>query len=301
MEFELNWATKDGEAYFPSKVTTSLTLSTGSYGIEYDSMEGVFFVKKQEKTDHLMFLSDSISSILLREMDKFWASKKRFESVGFIWKQGFLLYGGPGSGKSSSINLIKGEVAKRNGIIFYGHYDVDYTIEALQAFRKREVDRPILLIQEDLETILNSSEYNKSKMLGLLDGENQIENIIVIATTNYIDKIPDTVKKRPGRFGVVQYVGPPSAAARREYLLAKFAKVANDMDIERIVTDSEGFYFSHLRELVAGLICYRNEYNVVLEKVRELLTTHEEEYKQHNDAPCKVPQLATIAGSASSR
>lgn len=276
MEYQLNWLTKDNENFFASNATTLHVLASGCYKIQYDSMQGAYFAKAAEKTDELFFMTDSISIDLLNEIKKFWASQKLFQDFGFLWKQGILLYGPPGSGKTSSIELIKQDIRQHNGVIFYANYDADYTIEALESFRKRELHRPILLIQEDLDGAIES-DYNKSKLLGLLDGEHQIENIVVIATTNDINRIPDTIKKRPGRFNIVKYVGAPSIVARKEYITRKYPHFDG---VDKIVEDTEGFYFSHLRELMVCLLCYKNDYDETMAKLRDLITANEEEYKQ---------------------
>jgi len=108
----------------------------------------------------------------------------------------------------------------------------------MNMIRRIEPTRQILAIMEDLDSLVH--EYGESAFLSLLDGENQINNIVFVATTNYPQKLDKRFKNRPSRFDTVKYIGMPSAQARDTYIRAKIKDVS-EKDIKQYVSKSEGY------------------------------------------------------------
>src|ERR1700752_998077 len=109
---KLNWVTENNIDFFPENVVTFSELVPDSYTIEHHKLKGIYFHKLVDNTDELLFLNDSISTEILNLIKDFWNNKSKYLEFNYLWKRGFLLYGPPGSGKSSTIALIKREFIK---------------------------------------------------------------------------------------------------------------------------------------------------------------------------------------------
>ena len=57
--------------------------------------------------------------------------------------------------------------------------------------------------------------YAESEYLSLLDGENQIGNVVYVATTNYPEKLDKRFTDRPSRFDVVQKISMPNEDGKK--------------------------------------------------------------------------------------
>jgi ATP-dependent 26S proteasome regulatory subunit len=53
--------------------------------------------------------------------------------------------------------------------------------------------------------------------LSVLDGENQVDKVLNIATTNYPEKLDRRLVGRPRRFDRLIYIDMPNHVVRREY------------------------------------------------------------------------------------
>jgi len=281
-----NWTTSDSNSF---RITNKIAeeLPNAVFTIKED-MSGLSLVAHQNRNDDLFILNDSVSHEIINAIRLFWDRRVQFTSLNFLWKRGILLYGPPGSGKSSTIELLKKEFLENNGIAIYADYDMDLNVQALQDVRKVEPTRPILFIIEDIDRF---TSYNNSKLLGLLDGEFQVSNIVIIATTNAIGSIPESIKYRPGRFDMVRYVGVPSREARELYLKNKVPNITKT-NLAKFVKDSEGFYFSHLKELIVGVFALNIEYDQVISQLRSLIIHNENLYMENSGTDEDTPPIS---------
>jgi len=123
------------------------------------------------------------------------------ESKGFAHKLGIMLYGVHGTGKSTIIrNYCKKAVEDANALTFYMDNKHEWEVKMLwrlvENIRKTQ-DNPIIIVIEEFDSKISETE-NAWKQI--LDGHMSIGNCLMIATTNYINLIPDTIKNRPSRF-----------------------------------------------------------------------------------------------------
>ena len=133
------------------------------------------------------------------------------------------MYGKPGNGKSGIIQLIsKYLIEEQNGIIInitnaekLSDYD-----KIVGQLREIEPDRPLIVILEDLDAMIDEDSWIISTALNLLDGVKQISNVVYIATTNYPEKLEDRITNRPSRFDRKYEIPLPNAAIRKEYMPA---------------------------------------------------------------------------------
>ena len=189
----------------------------------------------------------------------------KFKQFGFSHKRGFLLYGPPGSGKTSCTAMIISKMIEKKGTVFISH-DPYILQKALSSFRQVEPDRPLVVVMEDIDSIID--QYGESCVLSILDGENQVENVVYIATTNYPEKLDGRIANRPSRFDKVVKIGMPNADARRMYLLSKLESVVNNgIDL---VKETEGMSIAHIKELIIAIYCQESDVAETLDRLKKM-------------------------------
>ena len=159
----------------------------------------------------------NLSTIYLENKNKIfesinvWKNSEEFyRERGIPYKLGILLYGEPGTGKSSLVHAIASELNKdvivlTAGAILNGK---------LSRYNTACCDTPPIIVIEEIDTIVNSrqnelGEKEKvilSELLNFLDGHSSPDSCVVIATTNHIDKL-DPAIIRSGRFDIKIHMG----------------------------------------------------------------------------------------------
>lgn len=242
-------------------------LPAGVYRCEMREMMGPVLVKQTIETDKLMELPDDAGKSILAEFKAFWEIEEKFRERGFLHKRGFMLWGPPGSGKTSTLQLMmKRMVDEQKGVVlFIDHPGAASSCLALA--RGIEPRRPVVAVLEDLDALVY--RYGENEFLALLDGEAQVDSIIFVATTNYPERLDRRFVDRPSRFDTIREIGMPSAAARRVYLQTKEPSLGGD-ELETWVLASEGFSIAHLKEMIIAVRCFGQPLEAVVERLEEM-------------------------------
>jgi SpoVK/Ycf46/Vps4 family AAA+-type ATPase len=263
------WSVDENKYY--ACADTTKRMPSGCYGIESNDKYGYYFSSIDKKTDELIMLPDTVTEDIINNINEFWDNEQKFKDNGFLWKRGVLLYGPPGGGKSVTVNLIVADVIKNGGLALY-ITDTYSFIGALKLLRKIEPNRRIVIVFEDIEALFES-EYKESKILSLLDGEAQVENVVFVATTNYPEKLQDRVKNRPSRFDLVKFVGYPNEKARRIFITHKNKRLSleeNKIELDLWVEKTVGMSVAHIKEMIISVECFGNTIYDVLENFKEM-------------------------------
>lgn len=263
---------------------TRKLLPPGVYRL-YNTNAGIVFSLVRVMTDKLIDLKDSASSEIIAGIKTFWAAEKRFRERGILYKRGVLLWGPPGSGKTVTVSLLMNELIAAGGMVILCDHP-SLCVAALAQVRRIEPDRRLIVVEEDIEEMMR--HHGEHELLALLDGENQIANVVHIATTNYPDMLGARIVNRPSRFDEVRKIGMPNEKAREAYLVATVPEFMNHPDwpysrLEQWVKDTEGMSIAHLRELVVAVFCLDRNYEDTMERLRKMQIKpkgHEEGFKQ---------------------
>jgi len=244
------WAQRDNAFYGVGKAHE--TLPPGIYRCEYIDGIGPVLTAQIVRTDDLLRLPGSPSDEIVDEIYRFWQRRDLYRNLGYLHKRGVLLWGEAGSGKTSTVMQICQLVTEgERGIAVYATHP-ELTARCLQLVRRVEPTRPLVVIFEDLDALVE--QHGEHEYLALLDGEAQIDNIVSIATTNYPERLDRRFVDRPGRFASIRYIGMPSAEARETYLRSKLPDLDEGV-LAEYVTESEGLSIDHLREIVVLTQC----------------------------------------------
>lgn len=238
------------------------TIPSGLYSITYTQDNGFGVSKMDYKSDEYFALPSFPHKTIISDMEKFWGSKETYNKYNITHKRGVILHGTPGGGKTSLLYLLIEEMKKHNGICIY--FDDPKTwVEVGKLIRKLEPNRPILCIIEDIDGII--IKFGEEIFLNFLDGLNQINNIIYVATTNNLKDIPDRIKNRPSRFDKKYEIKRPTADDRLAYFTHMILEEdLSKYDLKVLVKDTNGFSMAHLKEVFISLYILGSEYDKTL-------------------------------------
>jgi len=228
---------------------TRKVIIPGAYRPSYNDRYGVVLEYRNLITDDIVMFPDSTSDYVLASIQKFWNQREKFLTMGQLFKRGILLWGPPGGGKTVTITLLTRDLIARGGVVLYVT-NPKLAIDALELIRKIQPKTPIICILEDVDEII--TEYSEHIILSLLDGENQIGDVVHIATTNYPQFLPSRLVNRPSRFDEIIKIGLPDRATREIYLKSKGVE---GQKLNVWVEETKGLSIAHLRELIIAVFC----------------------------------------------
>lgn len=175
-----------------------------------------------------VFISDADERLLKESLDAFVSKRNWYIEHNIGYHFGILLYGVPGSGKSSLAQAIS-EYINAKTMIISGDNLMDIPDQVFRGFIQSNtdgVDQFQTLIVEDVDcgltvdasmrrmigaAIKGNKDADKrtsglATVLNQLDGINSLSNTVYVFTTNYIDKL-DPALIRPGRIDLKIDIG----------------------------------------------------------------------------------------------
>lgn len=155
--------------------------------------------------------------LILKDLENFVKNENWYMERGIPYKRGILLYGSPGNGKTSLAMSLAKEL--RRSIQVLNLNDIEKDSSLFNAFKNLR-NNSILLV-EDIDAIMGNrkadSKTSFSALLNCLDGAFSKHGIILIMTTNHIDKI-DEALIRDGRVDLKLEIPSPDKRLVEEYL-----------------------------------------------------------------------------------
>lgn len=201
------------------------------------------------------------------DIDEFLKSdtKARYDKLGLIYKLNMCLHGIPGTGKTVLVSRIAQEVVKKGGIVIFDPDPADLR-SLFEALDTMQPETLCMVVFEEFDAII---ERNEKTLLTLLDGEVQKSNMIYVATTNNLEKIPPRVL-RPGRFPIVMEILAPNEEERLFFLNTK---LDNSQEAALWAENTDGFTIDDLKVLVSSVKLLGNSYLEVIKNVRDFKKT----------------------------
>lgn len=206
-------------------------------------------------------LEDGIKEAIENNVLNFFTKRKLYEKNGIPFKRGVILEGPPGTGKTLISKIIANKV---NGYTFIlaTAKDMAGSESVSNLFRLARRLAPTVIFMEDIDFFGPSRNGNgrimrvTGELLNQMDGIEDNNGILVVATTNHPELIDDAIVRRPGRFDVILHIGELSLK-NREILLTRFLsgrQKAEDVNLLDIALMCEGFSGSHIKDL-ANDVC----------------------------------------------
>lgn len=249
-DLELYWE----EQFFKQESRTHTTIYQWSNGDYWDSI--LSYPKRDFST---IFIKEENKNQLTTSLDNFIKSENWYIKRGVPYQYGLLLYGEPGSGKTSLIKAIASYTNKNIATL-----SADSLYSLPKAIAKLP-DHTILVIEDidsssrvksrsKLTDQYNSVEDNGgdsnispprdslaesmigmglSEVLNALDGLIYKHGRMIIMTTNYIDKL-DSALIRPGRIDLKMYLGYIDIEVFQKFLSIFFPEESSIYDFSKI-------------------------------------------------------------------
>lgn len=179
------------------------------YNNDGSSRESLYITYAQMSPRNLdtLYFSNDEKEMVVEHINRFNNHKAFYESRQILYKTGILLYGDPGTGKSSFVKALATK---------YERSIINIDIANLQAIDLTSLAQSIMVddkknyivLFEDIDTLfLNRTDSDIqaseraviNKLLQFLDSNSSPTNVIFIATTNHIERL-DAALLREGRF-----------------------------------------------------------------------------------------------------
>lgn len=165
-----------------------------------------------------VFLPKGQKEILLQDIEDFSKAEEWYSKVGIPYKRGYCFHGVPGNGKTTLSLSLASKFRKDIHILNIGALDDDDALQRAFSSLKRN---SILLI-EDIDRSFVQREGKDVKvsfscLLNALDGALSKHGLIVIITTNHIDRL-DPALLRDGRIDTKIEIKNPDNEMISDYL-----------------------------------------------------------------------------------
>ena len=179
-----------------------------------------------------------------------------FESMDLEAAKGVLMYGPPGTGKTLLAKAVANE-AQSNFISVKGPELLNKFVGesekgVREVFSKARENAPTVVFFDEIDSIAGErgggttdsgvGERVVSQLLTELDGIEDMENVVVVATTNRPDLIDDALL-RPGRLDRHVHVPVPDEEARRAIFQVhtRDKPLADGVDIDELARRTDGY------------------------------------------------------------
>ena len=224
----------------------------------WDKNKTLFKAVSKSSWDDVI-IDPAVKSDIIRDVESFFSSRSTYSQYNIPWKRGIILHGPPGCGKTISIKALMNSVRQRKIANLYvksfkasGCQTDQASIR--QIFIKARAVAPALLIFEDLDSLV--TDELRSFFLNEVDGVEDNSGILIIGSTNHLDRLDTSITRRPSRFDRKFHFKAPGNRERLLYSHYWQQKLQFNADIEfsdrvcqAVAESTNGFTFAYLKEL----------------------------------------------------
>jgi SpoVK/Ycf46/Vps4 family AAA+-type ATPase len=208
---------------------------------------GIAFKPASLRNETYVPIDSREARMVRREVAAFFdpAIGTRLQAAGVARRRGIILHGAPGTGKTSLVNSLIPSFLDAGAIVL-----VDCNADMLEhviipGIRRHDPDRPIVCIWDEFD---RNANYSHAELLRLLDGTGACDLLLCIGCTNNLHAIPENLRARPSRFGLVLEMPAPTPELRRAFLMGKFGAFLSADEIANVISLTEGMSIDHVKE-----------------------------------------------------
>ncbi len=187
-------------------------------------------------TTSLLALSPDLERLV--EEIRYWhGSAAWYHEHNVTWRRGYLFHGVPGTGKTSMARGLAKELDLPVHVFDLASLSNEDLREAWSGMKM-----PCLALFEDIDAIFEgrknvsaSGELTYDALLNCIDGIERMDGILVVITTNHLEKVDSALVHRPGRIDRVVEFLPLDYQGRlkiaKQILGSDYAEVMTDKDM----------------------------------------------------------------------
>lgn len=246
---------------FIDGVTTIVKEENFYRGKKLEFAGRIRFLKVKDKSWDSIILDPAMKKEIRANTIDFLMKEKLWAEYGIPQKRGVMLAGEPGTGKTL---ICKALMAEADGITCittngYALTDDDYITDLYELAQDLS---PSIVFIEDIDLIgLNREEYHYQQgpallaLLAVLDGVEEEQEIVTVATTNNLETLDKALSQRPSRFDRVIKLSLPSREERSKLVKLLCKEIPMDELIQDYVAcKTEHCTPAQLQEIVYSLV-----------------------------------------------
>ncbi len=182
----------------------------------------------------------------------FFQSQERYQRLRLPFRRGFLFSGPPGCGKTLTLKALL-NTTDATFIAVHMRADLDESCID-RAFAMARKYAPAVVILEDLDRLVKSTELSMAYLLNALDGLRSLDGILVIATSNHPEDLDPALLHRPSRFDRVWKFSLPDEKLRYSLLSQKGHLCFSQEALTRAAEACGGFSMAYVQEIVVNAL-----------------------------------------------
>lgn len=186
---------------------------------------------------------------ILADVTRWFKSREWYQDKGLLWRRGSLLFGPPGSGKSSLIRKV-GQALDLPVLSFELSTMTDPKFISLWDEARRE--SPCIIVMEDIDTVFHKREpanvnikLSFECLLNCISGVEPAEGVYLFITTNKLEQLDEAlgvpngkgVSTRPGRLDTCFHMGDITLEEKLQ-IASHFLGTSDEG--ARLITESNG-------------------------------------------------------------
>jgi len=226
----------------------------------------IHFLNVKDKSWVSIILSPAIKREIRANTIDFLNKKKHWAEYGIPQKRGVLLAGEPGTGKTVICKALMAE-ADRVTCITTNAYELSANEYITELYEMAQDLSPCIVFIEDIDLIgLNREEYHYQRgpallsLLNVLDGVEEKQEIVTVATTNNLETLDRAISQRPSRFDCVVKLSLPSLEERKQLISLLCRKIPIDKPSQDyIARKAEHCTPAELQEVIFSLAIQHSE------------------------------------------
>ncbi|EPQ59004.1 P-loop containing nucleoside triphosphate hydrolase protein [Gloeophyllum trabeum ATCC 11539] len=222
----------------------------------YWRKDGGLWAEVQKADWKDVILKEEFKTSLKKDIFGFFSSEDLYKELAIPWKRGLIMYGPPGNGKTVSIKAIMKGCEEKGYLPLYVKSFQSYMGEEASmalVFNKARQLAPCVVIMEDLDSLINES--NRSFFLNQIDGLEGNDGLLLIGTTNHVERLDPALASRPSRFDRKYLFDDPDLEERTLYCKYWQKKLERNKAVDfpddlvyEIAKLTDKFSFAYLKE-----------------------------------------------------
>ena len=233
--------------------------------------------RDKDEVFNRIFLIDDQKEKIFSEVKNFLASEALYaKELQLPWKRGLIFHGPPGNGKTLMIKTI----AKYFGLVkqdlshlvnhfgelellpslttteLHVHYEQQFTLDDVMNALYPQHRKPVLYFIEDLDKFAatQSRDIPRVSLQSLLkgiDGVNEIDGALLIATVNDTEGLSDALMARPGRFdSLYAFVSPSVECIEQMLMLHQITIIDSTVSLHDVAKELRDYSMAFCEEYV---------------------------------------------------